>query len=253
MGDRERRETARATLASEVIELKGAEFLELVKLSGSPVDELQRAASERVTDNARVQVQPGATSMMGFLMAQGLGEATDVLVINESLCVGCDNCEKACAETHDGVSRLDRKAGATFAHIHVPVACRHCDQPHCMKDCPPNAIRRSPSGEVYINDSCIGCGNCQANCPYDVIRMVYDAPKKPGLLRWLLFGAGSGMGEEIGYLPSEAGKAKGKKAVKCDACISVKNGPACVKACPTGAAVRISPDKYVDLLEERQV
>jgi Fe-S-cluster-containing hydrogenase component 2/thioredoxin reductase len=253
MGDRERRETARATLASEVIELKRNEFLELVKLAGSPVDELQRSVSEGETDRARVQVQPGATSMMGFLMAQGLGEATDVLVINESLCVGCDNCEKACAETHGGVSRLDRKAGATFAQVHVPVACRHCDQPHCMKDCPPNAIRRSPSGEVYINDSCIGCGNCQANCPYDVIRMVYDAPAKPGLLQWLLFGAGPGMGEEIGYSPSDAGKAKGKKAVKCDACISVKNGPACVKACPTGAAVRISPDQYVNLLEERQV
>jgi Fe-S-cluster-containing hydrogenase component 2 len=122
-----------------------------------------------------------------------------------------------------------------------------------MKDCPPNAIRRAPSGEVYINDSCIGCGNCQTNCPYKVIRMVYEAPKKPGLLSWLLFGAGPGMGEEVEYVPDEAAKAKGTKAMKCDACISVNNGPACVKACPTGAAVRISPDQYVDLLEERQV
>ena len=50
-----------------------------------------------------------------FLMRQGLGEATDVLLIDESLCVRCDNCEKACAETHHGVSRLNREAGPTFA------------------------------------------------------------------------------------------------------------------------------------------
>ena len=121
-----------------------------------------------------------------------------------------------------------------------------------MKDCPPNAIRRSPTGEVYINETCIGCGNCQKNCPYDVIRMVYEAPKKPGLLAWLLAGIGPGMGEQRDYQPTEAAKSKGKKAVKCDACISVAHGPACVKACPTGAAIRIGPERYVDLVEGRR-
>jgi Fe-S-cluster-containing hydrogenase component 2 len=121
-----------------------------------------------------------------------------------------------------------------------------------MKDCPPNAIRRSESGEVYINDSCIGCGNCQANCPYDVIRMVYDAPKKPGLWSWLLFATGGGPGEQAGYLPEQAAKEKGKKAVKCDACVSIDGGPACVRACPTGAAIRMGPEQFVDLVEERR-
>ena len=119
-----------------------------------------------------------------------------------------------------------------------------------MKDCPPNAIRRSPSGEVYIDESCIGCGNCQTNCPYDVIRMEYAAPPKPGLLQWLLIGRGTGPGEESDYKPSAASQARGKKAVKCDACLGVKNGPACVNACPTGAAMRIGPERYVDLVEE---
>ena len=59
-----------------------------------------------------------------------------------------------------------------------------------MADCPPNAINRGPDGEVYINDTCIGCGNCQRNCPYGVIRMDSVPPKKPGLLSWLLFGRG---------------------------------------------------------------
>jgi Fe-S-cluster-containing hydrogenase component 2 len=187
---------------------------------------------------------------MNFLMAKGLGEATDVLVIDESLCIGCDNCERGCAETHGGISRLDRRHGPSYAQIHIAVACRHCEQPHCMKDCPPNAIKRSPTGEVYIDDTCIGCGNCQSNCPYGVIRMEYEAPKKPGLLQWLLFGAGPGVGEEPHFHPSDKAKAKGKKAMKCDACLTVPTGPACVKACPTGAAMRIGPEKFIDLVEE---
>ncbi len=56
-----------------------------------------------------MQTAPHTGSLVNFMMSEGLGEATNVLVIKESLCVGCDNCEKACAETHDGVSRLNRK------------------------------------------------------------------------------------------------------------------------------------------------
>jgi Fe-S-cluster-containing hydrogenase component 2/thioredoxin reductase len=252
MGDPVRRETATATVSAEAIQIRRKEFLELTRRNDARLDPLQREVSKSVVDNARMQVRPEAGSMMNFLMAEGLGEATDVLVIDESLCVGCDNCEKACAETHDGVSRLDREAGATYANVHIPIACRHCEQPHCMKDCPPNAIRRSENGEVYINDTCIGCGNCQANCPYDVIRMVYEAPKKPGLWSWLLFATGGGPGEEVDYKPDAAAKAKGMKAVKCDACVSVSGGPACVRACPTGAAIRIGPEQFVDLVEERK-
>jgi len=252
MGDPTRRETARATVAVETIEVNRPEFIELVRNDRDQIDKLQKRASQRVTDNARMAVRPESGSVMEFLMGQGLGEATNVLIIDASLCVGCDNCETACAETHNGISRLDRDVGPTFANVHIPMACRHCEQPHCMKDCPPNAIRRAETGEVYINADCIGCGNCEQNCPYDVIRMKYDAPEKPGLLRWLLFGAGSGPGEEPGYDPSEAAAKKGKKATKCDACVGQKAGPACVNACPTGAAMRIGPTQFIDLVEERR-
>jgi Fe-S-cluster-containing hydrogenase component 2 len=105
---------------------------------------------------------------------------------------------------------------------------------------------------VYINDSCIGCGNCVTNCPYDVISLNYDAPEKPGLLSWLLFGAGSGPGQEENYAVTDAAKKKGKKATKCDACVGQKGGPACVAACPTGAAMRIGPAQFIDLVEERR-
>jgi thioredoxin reductase/Fe-S-cluster-containing hydrogenase component 2 len=252
MGDRVRRETATASVATEVLEVKLREFIELTRRNDAQLGPLQAEASRHVVSSARLEARPETGSVMDFLMKEGLGEATNVLVIDESLCVGCDNCEKACAETHGGISRLDREAGASYAKVHIPISCRHCEQPHCMKDCPPNAIRRAPGGEVFINETCIGCGNCSTNCPYGVIRMEYAAPKKPGLLSWLFFGFGPGPGEEAGYEPTKAAKAQGKKAVKCDACLGQKGGAACVRACPTGAAMRIGPTQFVDLVEERK-
>jgi thioredoxin reductase/Fe-S-cluster-containing dehydrogenase component/CRP-like cAMP-binding protein len=252
MGDPTRRETARATVAVETIEVRRQEFIDLVRKDEKQIKVLQATVSRHVTDKARMAVRPESGTVMKFLMAEGLGEATNVLVIDETLCVGCDNCEKACAETHGGISRLKRREGPSLAEVHIPVACRHCEQPHCMKDCPPNASRRAETGEVYINDSCIGCGNCVTNCPYDVISLNYDAPEKPGLLSWLLFGAGSGPGQEENYAVTDAAKKKGKKATKCDACVGQKGGPACVAACPTGAAMRIGPAQFIDLVEERR-
>lgn len=252
MGDPVRRETARATVALETIEIRRPEFIDILSRNEERIPSLQKSASYSATNKARMAVRPESGSLMNFLIREGLGEATNVLVIDESLCIGCDNCEKACAETHAGISRLDREAGATFASVHIPIACRHCEQPHCMKDCPPNAIRRAESGEVYINDSCIGCGNCVTNCPYNVIRLEYDAPAKPGMLRWMFFGSGTGPGEQPSYEPDAAAKAKGKKAVKCDACVGLAAGPACVSACPTGAAIRIGPQQFIDLVEERK-
>jgi Fe-S-cluster-containing hydrogenase component 2 len=182
-------------------------------------------------------------SLISFLVKQGVGEATDVLLIDESLCVRCDNCERACAATHGGTSRLNREAGPSYAEIHVPTSCRHCEHPHCMKDCPPDAIHRNPSGEVYISDACIGCGNCEKNCPYGVIQLAAADPKrrKPSLLTWLLLG----LGPEPGNEPKFYSKDVPKKAVKCDMCQNLPSGPACVNACPTGAAMRVSPERFM--------
>jgi Fe-S-cluster-containing hydrogenase component 2 len=188
------------------------------------------------------------SSVAGFLVSEGIGEATDVLLIDEKLCVGCDNCEKACADSHEGLSRLNREAGRTFAHLHVPTSCRHCEHPHCMADCPPNAINRGPDGEVYINDTCIGCGNCQRNCPYGVIRMAKPPPKKPNLFAWLFFGKGPGPGEpDHKWTDGKVSSETPKKAIKCDMCSGIEGGPACVRACPTGAAIRVSPEEFLSV------
>ena len=113
-----------------------------------------------------------------------------------------------------------------------------------MKDCPPDAIHRNPNGEVFIDNSCIGCGNCQRNCPYGVIQLSQVNPDRraPGLWAWLLTGLTTEPGREHDYHNAELGK----KAVKCDMCKDLSGGPACVRACPTGAAMRVSPEKFVD-------
>jgi Fe-S-cluster-containing hydrogenase component 2 len=251
MGDPVRRETATAVVLTETIELDRQAFVRLIQADTSKVEFLQNSASKRAVRHTAMEARPEVGSVMKFLMDEGLGEATNCLVIAQDLCVGCDNCEKACAETHGGISRLDRSSGASYAELHIPISCRHCEQPHCMKDCPPNAIHRASSGEVFIDSSCIGCGNCESNCPYDVIKLAYDAPKKPGFWNWLLFGSGAGPGEEPGYTPDEQAKKKGKKAVKCDACMNLPGGPACVNSCPTGAAIRVAPEQFIELVEKR--
>jgi CRP-like cAMP-binding protein/thioredoxin reductase/Fe-S-cluster-containing hydrogenase component 2 len=252
MGESLRSATARAAIATETVRLDGESFKKLVNKIPILRLRLQAEYRQRAAANLAMQAMPSGGDIISFLLAQGAGEATDILLIDESLCVRCDNCEKACAETHGGTSRLDREAGPTYASVHVPTSCRHCEHPHCMKDCPPDAIHRAPNGEVFIADNCIGCGNCERNCPYGVIHMAAKPPKRPGLLQWLLFGRGSGPGEAPYEKKSKDGAPKAKKAVKCDMCKGISGGPACVRSCPTGAAIRISPEEFPAYAQSRR-
>lgn len=249
--------TVRAAIKSEVIRLPGEAFVRLLarkpQLKQKAFAEMERRREINTFVEGRKENFSSVVDMYSqtaqFLVDNGIGEATDVLLIDETLCVGCDNCEKACADSHDGLSRLDREAGTTYAHLHVPTSCRHCEHPHCMADCPPNAIQRGPDGEVFIDETCIGCGNCQRNCPYGVIRMDSVPPKKPSILSWLFLGKGPGPGE-----PSKAwrkahadGVERPKQAIKCDMCAGIDGGPSCVRACPTGAAIRVSPEAFLSV------
>ncbi len=259
----QRTATVRAAIKSEVIRIDGEAFSRVLAAKPALLERARKDMESRRQVNAFVESRKDSFSgvvdlyseQAKFLVSQGLGEATDVLLIDERLCVGCDNCEKACADSHDGLSRLDREAGKSFAHLHVPTSCRHCEHPHCMADCPPTAIKRGPDGEVRIDDTCIGCGNCQRNCPYGVIRMDKVPPKKPSLLEWLFFGKGPGPGEPPYKWSKKNTKYTGdpavdealdrKKAIKCDMCAGIEGGPSCVRACPTGAAIRVSPDEFL--------
>ena len=244
LSDAPRNATVRAAVPTEIIMLEATRFTEVMSSHSTIQARMSAQSMERIKSNQAMESKSDSGSLISFLMAQGLGEATDVLLIDEALCVRCNNCEKACAETHDGTSRLNREAGPTFAQIHVPTSCRHCEHPHCMKDCPPDAIKRSTNGEVFISSTCIGCGNCERNCPYGVIQLAPLEPKKskPSLMSWLMFG----LGEEPGMHKKSKDKTLLKKAVKCDMCKDQSGGPACVRSCPTGAAIRVAPEQFLE-------
>ena len=241
--------TVKAAVATVAIRIDSATFRALLDRLPELRRKVETKLQERLIQRERLELGQQRGDVIDFLMKQGIGEATDVLLIDESLCVRCDNCEKACAETHHGVSRLNREAGPTYADLHVPTSCRHCEDPHCMKDCPPDAIHRAPNGEVFIGDNCIGCGNCERNCPYGVIQMAAMPGRKPGLLGWLLWGLGPGPGEDRSP-EALARRSGGKHAVKCDMCKGIAGGPACVRACPTGAAIRVDPERFVNVMRE---
>ncbi len=252
MGDPTRRETAIATVRTETIALRSPEFLALLNKDPQRIDDIQLETQSQLKRETLLGSMPEGGSIVSFLMGEGLGEATNAMIIDEDLCVGCDNCESACADTHGGISRLDRKSGAAYASVQVPISCRHCEHPHCMKDCPVDAIHRALSGEVFIDDSCIGCGNCETNCPYDAIHMAPNQTRKSNLLSWMLFGLGPGPGEELSEnMKKTAKEESGYKAVKCDGCKDLNGGPACVRACPTGAAIRIGPERFPELIMKR--
>ena len=259
---RTRTATAKAGVDCETVLFPTETILQYVESSKEIREYLELKEQEFIIADARRQ--HGRGTMM-WLQKAGGKEATDLLMIDETLCVRCDNCEKACGETHGGVSRLNREAGATYmtsagSALHLPTACQHCENPKCMTDCPPDALNRDPNGEVWINDeTCIGCGNCEAYCPYDVIKMAkVDDEPGPGLLMRLLFPSRAKKKAASDAKPAEDGAATVKKAVKCDLCRELpakKSGApraACVASCPTGAIVRIDPGEYVDEIYERQ-
>jgi len=154
-----------------------------------------------------------------------------IMAIDTRLCVDCDNCVSACERRH-GHSRLDRaKQNLQVGNYHFPGACYHCDDPKCLL-CSVDGIIRLPSGEIQIqSNNCIGCGACAERCPYDNIRMVERQPKNNSIFSLIKHVLGKSSDKnEIKNL-----------AVKCDLCVDYSNGPACVRSCPTGAAMRVDP------------
>lgn len=153
--------------------------------------------------------------LLDFLLDNAFVRGRQAMVIDQALCVGCDACVRACADTHGGVPRFVR-AGPAAGGYAIANACMHCEEAPCLVNCPTDAIFRKFSGEVVISEVlCVGCGTCAVACPYDNIRLV-----------------------ELGD-DAERKERSSPVAVKCDLCIDRKAGPACVRACPHDAMGRL--------------
>ncbi|MEK6237803.1 MAG: cyclic nucleotide-binding domain-containing protein [Planctomycetales bacterium] len=158
-----------------------------------------------------------------FLVQQRFVTGTATMLIDLERCTRCDDCVKACAAAHDGNPRFVR-GGPIHGSFMVAQACLHCQDPVCTIECPTGAIsRRIAEGEVVINDdTCIGCGNCATNCPYDAVKMVEIRDAEGSFIRDA----------------AHPQRMPVRKATKCDLCCDQPTGPACQLACPHDALTR---------------
>ena len=172
---------------------------------------------------------------LGAFLGQGLMNAQSLLVLDLEKCTRCDECTKACADAHEGVTRLIRE-GLRFDKFLVASSCRSCLDPYCMVGCPVGSIRRRETREIIIEDWCIGCGKCAENCPYGNINM-HPFP--------------TGEKAPDPDNPARMIPVVQQKATTCDLChdLGPTAEPSCVYACPHDAAHRMSGDTLRDLVE----
>ncbi|MEA2488588.1 MAG: hypothetical protein QOH21_380 [Acidobacteriota bacterium] len=237
--DRERTATVTTIFPSDLIKLSKRDFSNFLGAHPELREAPLRKLEERRIEGLIAEATPGSGNILADLIREEVVMGTQTLVIDEHRCIRCNNCIAACEGVHDdGQARLSL-TGIKLYNLLAPNSCWQCENPLCMLDCPPDAIARDPRGEVYIKSNCIGCGNCERNCPYDNIFMVHKEPKRT-LFSWVSSLLGRKKHDEV----------EQTVAVKCDLCRGIDGGPACVRGCPTGAAIRLTPEQYRETLEE---
>lgn len=145
-----------------------------------------------------------------------------IYVIKEK-CNGCMNCVVACQKAHADSEFYApiRDSEPTRIHLQVvekspvPLVCRHCEEPACVKACMTGAMQKDEKTGIVSNEfnpqKCVGCWMCVMACPFGVI-----SPKQDG---------------------------DRKIAVKCDMCVK-RGSPACVDSCPRGAIVYMEDGEF---------
>jgi len=170
----------------------------------------------------------GATLGAGSLEAQdGPGDEFVGVLCDTTRCIGCRQCEVACAEAHDlpvpdpvndGALEEERKTSpdqwtvvnryeTDKGTVYVKKQCMHCWQPACAAACLTNAMYKTQEGPVIWRESkCMGCRYCMVSCPYEIPKFEYDSINP-----------------------------KIQKCIMCWERLEVGEIPACVNACPADA------------------
>ncbi len=218
--------TCSAADSMEAVRIAKEDFDLILKRFPEIRQELEKVVQSREQSGAQT-VQTQQMVPLDDFLTQGLMEAQNLLILNLNKCTRCDECVRACADAHDGVTRLIRE-GLRFDKYLVATSCRQCRDPLCMIGCPVGSITRNDSLEILIEDWCIGCGLCVNQCPYDNINLhefeVWETDPENG----------------------QKAKVKHKKATVCDLCCD-HTEPACVYACPHNAAQRVDPRDFFEL------
>jgi Fe-S-cluster-containing hydrogenase component 2/CRP-like cAMP-binding protein len=205
----------------DVVRIKGEDFALMVARFPEIRASLEEVARERAEANLQRARSTEETPLDDFL-TQGLMQAQSLLLLDLEKCTRCDQCVRACADAHDGVTRLVRE-GLQFDKYLVATSCRQCRDPLCMVGCPVGAIRRRNSLEIIIEDWCIGCGLCANSCPYGNLTLHAFEVAAPEAAA-----------------PSRQVTVTQRKATGCDLCVEHAE-PSCVYACPHDAAHRVEP------------
>jgi len=230
LGEGRRTATCTAMDHVELVKIHAEEFQQMVDQFPDVRRSLEGLAYERQQQNNQ-RLNTATSTPLNQFLDRGLFEAQSLLVLDLERCTRCDNCVRACADAHDGVTRLVRE-GLRFDNFLVATSCRHCRDPLCMVGCPVGSIRRRNSLEVIIENWCIGCGMCAKNCPYGNINMhpfdvMENDPSSPG--------------RQIAVTKH--------KATSCDLCTNHAE-PSCVYACPHDAAHRVEPNEFFKWLRD---
>ncbi|HSO76856.1 MAG TPA: cyclic nucleotide-binding domain-containing protein [Blastocatellia bacterium] len=208
-------------------------------------------------------VREKETEAQKTLIETGLVDATNLLVMDMDLCVRCGNCSLACHKIHGQsrlmrhgihVTRLERPSPSAIQSVLSPAVCMHCQDPECLTGCPTGAIGRFAGGHIDIDaKTCIGCGDCATQCPYNAISMIsrkgQSAPAGAKGVAWKLRDF---LRLTPDPLPAAVDATDDLLAVKCNLCSGTSMNPAgtkvaaygCEENCPTGALARINPQEY---------
>ena len=107
--------------------------------------------------------------------------------IDQSRCIGCNQCTIACMQWHDiqpspvkwmRVYQWEMGAFPDVKLRALPVMCYHCENPVCIKACPNGAIYKEDKyGAVVVDsDKCKGGRQCWKACPYGALQFDGDEP-----------------------------------------------------------------------------
>jgi CRP-like cAMP-binding protein/Fe-S-cluster-containing hydrogenase component 2 len=227
--------TCTALDAVDLVKIPADDFNLMLQKFPAVRQQIERVAAARFAADQQKSI-PAGLHLDDFLN-QGLFEAQNLLLLDLDNCTRCDACVRACANAHDGVSRLLRD-GLRYEHFLVATACRSCRDPLCMTQCPVGSIRRKENLEIIIEDWCIGCGKCAELCPYGNINMhPLEVIKE---VRTEVKSEREGVPPQVKI---EKKKTTAYKANTCDLCTQLST-PSCVYACPHDAAKRVDPQRF---------
>ncbi|HAN17459.1 MAG: hypothetical protein A2X13_09250 [Bacteroidetes bacterium GWC2_33_15] len=138
----------------------------------------------------------------------------NIFIFDQNKCVGCHACVVACMnenafQTPEQWRTVHQSNKNHFPHLplfYLSLACNHCEDAPCLKNCPARAYSRDDKTGAIIHDAekCIGCKYCTWACPFDAPR--YN--RKLGII---------------------------EKCTFCNHRVEENLKPACANLCPVGA------------------